>query len=103
MQGITTDNGPAGAQFSFSSNGTLAYVSGEVGVPTFPIVWVDREGKSTTLWETRGSYGEPTLSPDGKKLGISIHIDDPRTWEAMIEAAGSEEVRAAIKEILDEL
>jgi Tol biopolymer transport system component len=82
VQGITTDNGPAGAQFSFSSDGTLAYVSGEVGVPTYPIVWVDKEGKSTTLWDTRGSYGEPSLSPDGKKLGISVLRDGQ--WDVWV-------------------
>jgi serine/threonine-protein kinase len=82
VQGITTDNGPAGAQFSFASNGTLAYVSGEVGVPTYPIVWVDKEGKSTTLWDTRGSYGEPSLSPDGKKLSLSVLRDGQ--WDVWV-------------------
>ncbi len=82
VQGITTDNGPGGAQYSFSNSGDLAYVSGEVGVPTYPIVWVDRDGKSTTLWETRGAYGEPALSPDGKKLGISVFRDNQ--WDVWV-------------------
>jgi hypothetical protein len=82
VQGITTDNGPGGAQYTFSDSGDLAYVSGEVGVPTYPIVWVDKSGKSTTLWETRGAYGEPTLSPDGKKLGISIFRDGQ--WDVWV-------------------
>ena len=82
VQGITTNNGPGGAQYSFSDTGDFAYVSGEVGVPTYPIVWVDKEGKSTTLWETRGSYGEPSLSPDGKKLGISVLRDNQ--WDVWV-------------------
>jgi len=82
VQGITTNNGPGRAQYSFSEAGDFAYVSGEVGVPTYPIVWVDKEGKSTTLWEARGSYGEPTLSPDGKKLGISVLRDNQ--WDVWV-------------------
>ena len=82
VQGITTNDGPGGAQFSFSDTGELAYVSGEVGVPTYPVVWVDNEGKSSTLWETRGSYGEPTLSPDGSKLGISVFRDGQ--WDVWV-------------------
>ncbi len=57
VQGITTNNGPGGAQYSFSDTGDFAYVSGEVGVPTYPIVWVDKErqihhplGDARFLW-----------------------------------------------------
>ncbi len=82
VEGITTNNGPGGAPFSSSTPGDFAYVSGEVGVPTYPIVWVDKDGKSTTLWETRGSYGEPTVSPDGKKLGISVLRDNQ--WDVWV-------------------
>ncbi len=82
VQGLTSDDSGGGAQYSFSDTGNLAYVSGEIGVQTYPVVWVDRDGKSTTLWETRGAYGEPVLSPDGKKLGISVFRDNQ--WDVWV-------------------
>jgi serine/threonine-protein kinase len=82
VQGIATNTGPGGAHVSFANNGTLAYVGGEIGVPEYPIVWVDRDGKISTLWETRGSYGEPALSPDGKKLAVSMVRDG--NWDVWV-------------------
>ena len=50
-----------------SKNGTLAYmpVRDELGNAA---VWVDRQGKVTTLFDQPGSWVEPRLSPDGTKL-----------------------------------
>jgi Tol biopolymer transport system component len=50
-----------------SQNGTLAYLpSGdETGNAA---VWVDRQGNVTKLFDQPGSWVEPRLSPDGRKL-----------------------------------
>jgi serine/threonine-protein kinase len=50
-----------------SKNGTIAYMPlrDEVGNAA---VWVDRQGKETTLFDQPGSWVEPRLSPDGSKL-----------------------------------
>ncbi len=72
VQGITASVSSGGAQFTFANDGTLAYVSGELGVPEYPAVWVDRNGQVTKLWETPASYANPRLSPDGKRLSFSI-------------------------------
>jgi Tol biopolymer transport system component len=64
-----------GAQITFSDTGTLAYVTGDVALPRYPILWVDRTGRARTLWEEAGSYGSPTLSPDGHRLAVSASRD----------------------------
>ena len=72
VQGITASVSSGGAQFTFANDGTLAYVSGELGVPEYPAIWVDRNGQVTKLWETPASYANPRLSPDGNRLSFSI-------------------------------
>ena len=72
VEGITASVSSGGAQYTFAGDGTLAYVSGELGVPEYPAVWVDRHGQMSKLWETSASYANPRLSPDGKSLAFSI-------------------------------
>ncbi|MEJ2085074.1 MAG: protein kinase, partial [Acidobacteriota bacterium] len=82
IEGVTSSAGPGGAQYSIASNGTLAYVSGEIGVAEYPVVWVDRQGQTSPLWETEASYGAPKLSPDGKRLSLSILRDN--NWDVWL-------------------
>jgi serine/threonine-protein kinase len=82
VQGITTEPGPGGAQFSFAENGTLVYVSGEVEVPQYPVVWVDRDGGVSKLWEAKASYASPAVSPDGRRLALSVLRDS--NWDVWV-------------------
>jgi Tol biopolymer transport system component len=78
LEGVLTTPGYAGAQFSFSETGSLAYIAGRsVGV-NVSIYWMDREGKFTPLRETPGNYTNPMFSPDGKRLALEIN-DGKRT------------------------
>jgi len=82
VQGIVTNNGPGGAQYSFSSDGTLAYVSGTVELPQYPVVWVDRDGSSSSLWDTEAAYSGPAISPDGTKLALAVLRED--NWDVWV-------------------
>jgi serine/threonine-protein kinase len=82
VQGITTEPGPGGAQYSFSDDGTLVYVSGEVEVPDYPAVWVDREGGVSKLWDSEASYASPAVSPDGRRLALSVLRDS--NWDVWV-------------------
>ena len=82
VQGIVTNNGPGGAQYSFSNDGTLAYVSGTVELPQYPVVWVNREGGSSNLWDTEAAYSGPAISPDGTKLALAILRED--NWDVWV-------------------
>ena len=63
------------ASFSVSNTGTLAYLSADDS-SEYPVVWVDREGNTTPLWEEAGRYGSPRLSPDGRRLALTVYQDD---------------------------
>jgi serine/threonine-protein kinase len=82
LEGIEAQPGEAGAQYDVSASGILTYVEGSASLKTFPITWVDRTGRTETLWEEAGIYGSPRLSPDGKSLALSVLRDD--NWDVWI-------------------
>ena len=73
LEGVVTNPGSGGAQFSFSDTGNLVYVAGRGGGQNVSIYWMDREGKFTPLRETPGNYFNPAFSPDGKRLALEIN------------------------------
>ena len=79
LEGIESQPGEGAAQFAVSGDGILAYVPGSASMSTFPVVWVDRTGGIETLWEEPGIYGTPSLSPDGRRLGLSVLRD--KSWD----------------------
>ncbi len=60
------------AQFDVSKNGVLVYAAESQQGDPFPIVWVDRHGRTESLWAEPGLYANPELSPDGRKLSLSM-------------------------------
>jgi len=76
LQGIAASTSEGAGQFSVASNGLLIYVGGDAGLPQYPIVRVDREGRSRPLWDEGATYAHPRLSPDGSKLAVSVLRDD---------------------------
>jgi serine/threonine-protein kinase len=61
-------------QFDVSQTGTLVYVKGQGGggFPVSGIQWLDSGGKTQPLIAKPGSYFDPSLSPDGKKLAVAV-------------------------------
>ncbi len=82
VQGVTANSGNGGAQIAFSDSGTLAYVSGDIGVPEYPIMSMDRNGVVSTLWEEPGTYANPKLSPDGSRLSLTVLRDG--NWDVWV-------------------
>jgi serine/threonine protein kinase/Tol biopolymer transport system component len=66
------------AQFSISDNGTLAYIPGPLSVSSalMSLAWLDRKGVVEPLKLLPGSYRDPRISPDGKRLAFGT--DDGR-------------------------
>jgi Tol biopolymer transport system component len=62
-----------GGQLDFSRNGTLVYLSGN---PFFEakrkLVWIDAAGKTQPFFAAPDRFSSPALSPDGKRLAVSI-------------------------------
>ena len=64
-----SDNNTFGAQFAFSTSGTLAYVTGgphpdEDGW----LVWIDAKGTAQPVLSSTAPYFAPRVSPDGKRV-----------------------------------
>ena len=71
VEGVWTEITGA-AHFSLSSNGTLVYVAGGAAAPGEAVVWVDRNGNTQPLIESRSGCSNPAVSPDGRRLALSI-------------------------------
>jgi Tol biopolymer transport system component len=59
------------AMFAVSREGSLAYLP-ETSDTGASIVWLDRSGKATPALDERLNLLYPRLSPDGKKLAVSV-------------------------------
>jgi Tol biopolymer transport system component len=67
---MSASNGTA--QFTISTNDTLAYVAGGLTPDDYELVWVDREGGMKTIADVGPMFSGPRLSPDGTQLALSI-------------------------------
>ena len=65
----------AGALFSVSQNGALAYLPSAAGGDN--LVWYNRDGKRLGTVGEQAAYSNPALSPDEKKLAVGK--TDPQT------------------------
>jgi serine/threonine-protein kinase len=67
---VLPSNGMAG--FSVSDRGDLAYLpASALNSDTRP-VWVSRDGTARPLLTRAGRYAEPALSPDGRRVALTI-------------------------------
>jgi serine/threonine-protein kinase len=60
------------AHFTFSDDGSLAYVPGGMLVPDRKLVWVNRQGEVEPLPAEPREYENPRLSPDGQQVAVTI-------------------------------
>jgi Tol biopolymer transport system component len=73
---LNTLTSPSGlAQFSFSNQGSLAYLPGTELQSENTLVWVDRKGTITPLPAPPRPYDDPSLSPDGRQVVLEINAD----------------------------
>jgi len=76
INGVQQEGGLGDAAYAFTDTGILAYVpGGDVDVDTRDLtnlVWVDRQGREQPLGSDPRSYGDLRLSPDGRRLAVSV-------------------------------
>jgi serine/threonine-protein kinase len=82
LEGIEANPTEGSAQYGVSENGLLVYLDDVAEIAPFTIVSVDRQGRVTPLWSERGIYGTPRLSPDGRRLAVSVQRDD--NWDVWV-------------------
>jgi serine/threonine-protein kinase len=78
LEGVWTNLLQGTAHFSLSRDGTLAYVPPVAEERT--LVWVDRTGAVQPITETRRVFEDPRLSPDGRRLAVTIRDDGYHIW-----------------------
>ena len=72
LEDVAGDTTSAGGQFDVSRNGTFVYLGGKSSAAAWPLVWLDSTGKTEPLLASPGAYYTPRLSPDGKRLAVSV-------------------------------
>ncbi len=63
-------------QFDVSDDGTLIYRAGKGPSRNWPILWMDRSGRTEPLLAEPGAYYTPRFSPDGNRLALTIDHGD---------------------------
>ena len=58
--------------YSFSESGDLVYVPGGAEVQKTTMVWVDRTGKAESIEAPPRAYFNPSISPDGRLVAMTI-------------------------------
>jgi serine/threonine-protein kinase len=63
-------------QLSFSTFGTMAYIPANQRTRQAALVWVDRNGAEQQTGASGGSYYQPRLSPDGRRVAVTVGGED---------------------------
>ena len=72
LNGVEFSSYDGAAQFEFSRNGTLVYRASRPGTDLKTVQWMDSDGRLEPLLATPGDYRSLQLSPDGRRLALSI-------------------------------
>jgi len=78
--------------FTVSGNGTLAYLRSSQTRTPKRLVWIDRSGKRTPVIERLDGYETPRLSPDGRRLALTIIGDSSDVWVLDLERGTSTKI-----------
>lgn len=70
------------ANFSFGANGLMAYMRGTPATPEHQPAWVDRDGRITSIPLEAGTYANPRISPDGRRVAMTVFRD--RNWDIWV-------------------
>jgi Tol biopolymer transport system component len=69
-----------GAQYAVSESGTLAYVQAQSGVFERRLAWVGRDGTVGQIPAPPDAYTDPTISPDGRSVALSVQGTTQKLW-----------------------
>ena len=72
LQAALTSTGSGAAHVALSRTGTIAFVPRASTDARVPIVWMDRSGRVSELWNRSVDWRSPQFSPDGRQLAVSV-------------------------------
>ena len=79
-----SSNNTAGGNFALSFTGTLIFKSGKDDRASNRISLIDSAGNSKPLHAAQGAYRTPRLSPDGKRLALSLGGAAGANWDIWV-------------------
>lgn len=68
------------AHYTFSQQGWLLYLPGQPERRERELVWVNRQGIARPLGAPLHAYASPALSPDGRRLAVTIQDQTNSIW-----------------------
>jgi len=80
LEGVLRSASNGATQYSFSTGGSLVYVSGSVQGTKNKLVWVNRSGAEQPLPAPERAYRNPRLSPDGRRIAVGIADQEIQIW-----------------------
>jgi Tol biopolymer transport system component/predicted Ser/Thr protein kinase len=80
VEGVLQSPFSGAAQYSFSTTGSLVYVSGGLQSAQSRLVWVNRNGAEQLLAAPARTYVNPRLSPDGRRIAVTITEQESQIW-----------------------
>jgi len=80
LDGVAHEPLTNSAQFDISRTGTLVYrkANGGAADRTMTVQWLDATGRKERLVAKPGTYGNLSLSPDGKRLAVQVREESVR-------------------------
>ena len=72
IDGISGDVTTGSAHYAVAKNGTLVFVPGDPSGGNRQLVWVDKQGKATPVDVETAHYGDPHVSPDGRRVAVTV-------------------------------
>jgi serine/threonine protein kinase len=80
IEGIMTGASNGDAVFAVSKTGTLAFQPGTLTSYPRTLVWMDRSGKTTNITDEIKPYAAPAVSPDGKRIALTLQGSTFDVW-----------------------
>ncbi len=81
LEDVDMDNSTGAVDFSPSAKGSLIYVlGGGLGAAYSALVWVDRKGAERPIAAPPNPFGQPRLSPDGRRVAVNILGQNSDIW-----------------------
>jgi serine/threonine protein kinase/Tol biopolymer transport system component len=81
VDGVMTNPDTGEARFTLSRDGTLAYIPGSGAEAGRKLVLVNQSGTSQVLTQSEGAYEDLSLSPDGRRVALTV---EGPTWNIWI-------------------
>jgi serine/threonine protein kinase/Tol biopolymer transport system component len=87
VEGVMTGASNGDAVFAVSNTGTLAFQPGTLRSYPRNLVWMDRSGSATDITPEVRPYANPAVSPDGKRIALTLEGSTFDIWVYDLERA----------------